>query len=928
MKMNSKGFTFVEILAVIVIIGLLTGISIAAFSRYKEQAIKGDYEALAKSSYSAMEEYMMSHPYDNTVSLETLENENLLSNRKDPGSKEDCTGTVEVSKNSGSDGKLDDGTYKVNLCCVSVKKTYTYPGGKETNLTDSSKCEYVPGEEPEEPPVSDDNITCEQGNYLPINSDSCAICTSGNYCPGGTWKKNPSENKGLNPCPNGYKNSASGSYKETSCYMNVPANKYVKKAKDTSPTACPSGQLRDAHKVYYGNISLCSQKTITVTFNCNGGTSNSTEKFTSGVSGNRFSKKCNLRGNTHDGWNLPKNKNASKVDYTTTNVVTDSWIINNEPKITLYAHWSLNSYNCAAGQYLPKQEIKCVNCTKNHYCPGGKYNYNTSKDQGINNCPNGYPNSPAKSDAANDCYMNVPANKYVKKAKDTSPTACPTGQRKDAHTVNYGKVSSCNRISIEVTYDCNGGTGGGKETFYSDKTGQKFGKSCSKTGYVQDGWNLPKNKNAASRDYTVNNNVTENWIINNSPKITLYSHWNLSEIKCDAGKYLKKSATSCTQCTANHYCPGGTYKYNTTKDQGINNCPSGYGNSNAGSSKNTQCYMNVVAGKYVKNKKDTNQSSCGIGTYKEAHKVYYNSTSTCNNCPSGYRSGAGTTTQSNCVMAVTANKYVKSAKDSSATNCGAGSHKDAHLVKYGNTSSCTPYVCTVKYNANGGSFKAHTGDLSETVNYGSYLGSSSSGIRDAGVGYYNAIKTWYHPKEEEEWTDGSKVYNQTKRYLAQDLCANLKTGNRTVTLKVNWDKNRLIMHYHTNGGKLAPSPNTACPKTIGEKACKNICKTKNNEYGCQKTTSGVVYISRNPYDSTAWSTDGLRDHNGYKGATLKMTKKNKDATNYYYVGKNKAKQKIDERTKYSKAYKLAEEIGRVEELKKGNINVYLYAKWD
>ena len=128
---NNKGFTMVELLAVILIISLLTGLSIAAYSRYKENAIKSDYEALARSSYNAMEEYMMSHPYDDTVSLETLEEENLLSNRKDPGSKEDCTGTVEVNKNSGSNGTLDDGTYKVNLCCISIQKTYTYPGGTE-----------------------------------------------------------------------------------------------------------------------------------------------------------------------------------------------------------------------------------------------------------------------------------------------------------------------------------------------------------------------------------------------------------------------------------------------------------------------------------------------------------------------------------------------------------------------------------------------------------------------------------------------------------------------------------------------------------------------------------------------------------------------------------------------------------------------------
>ena len=118
-KFNNKGFTFVEILAVIVLIGILTGISIAAFSRYKDNAIKSDFEALARSSYHAMKEHMMDHPYEDTASLETLEEENLLSNRKDPGAKEeDCTGTVEVSKNTGVDGKLDDGIYTVNLCCI------------------------------------------------------------------------------------------------------------------------------------------------------------------------------------------------------------------------------------------------------------------------------------------------------------------------------------------------------------------------------------------------------------------------------------------------------------------------------------------------------------------------------------------------------------------------------------------------------------------------------------------------------------------------------------------------------------------------------------------------------------------------------------------------------------------------------------------
>ena len=53
-KINNKGFSFVEILAVIVLIGVLTGISIAAFSRYEDNAIKSDFEALARSSYNAI----------------------------------------------------------------------------------------------------------------------------------------------------------------------------------------------------------------------------------------------------------------------------------------------------------------------------------------------------------------------------------------------------------------------------------------------------------------------------------------------------------------------------------------------------------------------------------------------------------------------------------------------------------------------------------------------------------------------------------------------------------------------------------------------------------------------------------------------------------------------------------------------------------
>ena len=109
----------------------------------------------------------------------------------------------------------------------------------------------------------------------------------------------------------------------------------------------------------------------------------------------------------------------------------------------------------------------------------------------------------------------------------------------------------------------------------------------------------------------------------------MYVKWTLASYKCVAGKYLKKGDTFCTTCTSGNYCPGGTYTYNTSKDQGLTKCPSGYNKSASGSSKITQCYMEVSKNKYVKKAKDSSTTSCPSGYGKNVHNVYYNKTSSC-----------------------------------------------------------------------------------------------------------------------------------------------------------------------------------------------------------------------------------------------------------------------------------------------------------
>ncbi len=64
-----------------------------------------------------------------------------------------------------------------------------------------------------------------------------------------------------------------------------------------------------------------------------------------------------------------------------------------------------------------------------------------------------------------------------------------------------------------------------------------------------------------------------------------------------AGTYLPAGATVAEQCPANSYCPGVTdATYNETAAQGATSCPSGYPNSAAGASSDTQCYTACTVG--------------------------------------------------------------------------------------------------------------------------------------------------------------------------------------------------------------------------------------------------------------------------------------------------------------------------------------------
>ena len=96
--MKNKGFTMIELLATIVIIGILSVIAIASVQGYKEKAQKEDKESYEKSLIMAAESYYqankskMPKAIGNKKSLTSTE---LKTKRY---LKEDKGGCVEVSK--------------------------------------------------------------------------------------------------------------------------------------------------------------------------------------------------------------------------------------------------------------------------------------------------------------------------------------------------------------------------------------------------------------------------------------------------------------------------------------------------------------------------------------------------------------------------------------------------------------------------------------------------------------------------------------------------------------------------------------------------------------------------------------------------------------------------------------------------------------
>ena len=246
------------------------------------------------------------------------------------------------------------------------------------------------------------NIECAEGEYLPKKKRECEKCADygklkkNEYCPGGDFPFSETENQGIETCPAGTIPTTDKKECET--------DPKTKKIFCDDGYALPHNKLEcvkcDAKKDF---INEGFWKTLKNNEYCEGGFFDFSDTFDQGIStcpeGHQPKDDktgCSACKNPDEAVNedtgkcekcktgeVPNDNGIGCHKCQAGQIVSDGRCVDEEEAPFKLIH-------CNYGQYYNGTLKKCDSCKgSTKYCPGGDYNKNLSRDQGIYDCPGG-----------------------------------------------------------------------------------------------------------------------------------------------------------------------------------------------------------------------------------------------------------------------------------------------------------------------------------------------------------------------------------------------------------------------------------------------------------------------------------------------------------------------------------------------------------
>ena len=137
--MNNKGFSMIELLGVIVIIGILFAVALPAVTKYIGKTRNRAYDNIYESAYSAAQgKYMNDLQTGNTeYNIKDLYDQGYMDEPIDPSNKGFCDGKVFITEDESTE--VSEYTFKVKLNCTNECREY-YSGKKSSNNGKKVNC--------------------------------------------------------------------------------------------------------------------------------------------------------------------------------------------------------------------------------------------------------------------------------------------------------------------------------------------------------------------------------------------------------------------------------------------------------------------------------------------------------------------------------------------------------------------------------------------------------------------------------------------------------------------------------------------------------------------------------------------------------------------------------------------------------------------